>query len=106
MFIGAPAPAILPWLAGAVTLHSLYSLVLTRSYTLNDFSVAFPIARGTAPLVATAAGALLFAEPPGVGEILGVAAICAGLFSLSSGDLKRVVGGNSVSERVALGGRR
>ena len=84
-FIGAPAPAILPWLAGAVTLHSLYSLVLTRSYTLNDFSVAFPIARGTAPLVATAAGALLFAETPGVGEILGVAAICAGIFSLSAG---------------------
>ena len=85
MFIGAPAPAILPWLAGAVTLHSLYSLVLTRSYTLNDFSVAFPIARGTAPLVATAAGALLFAETPGVGEIWGVAAICAGIFSLSAG---------------------
>src|SRR3546814_16100799 len=85
MFIGASAPAILPWLAGSVTLHGLHSLVLTRSYTLNDFSVAFPGGGGTRPRWSTAGGALLYAETPGVGEIWGVAAICAGIFSLSAG---------------------
>lgn len=85
MFTGLPTPAMLPWLGGAVVLHSVYSLVLTRSYTLNDFSVAFPIARGTAPLIATVGSALLFSEIPGFGEIAGVAAICAGILSLSTG---------------------
>jgi drug/metabolite transporter (DMT)-like permease len=85
LFLGWPSPAMLPWLAGAVVLHSIYSLVLTRSYTLNDFSVAFPIARGTAPLVAIGASALLFGEIPGLAETAGVTAISAGILSLSAG---------------------
>lgn len=85
LFLGWPTPAMLPWLAGAVALHSVYSLVLTRSYTLNDFSVAFPIARGTAPLVAVGASALLFGEIPGLAETAGVIAISAGILSLSAG---------------------
>jgi drug/metabolite transporter (DMT)-like permease len=85
LFLGWPTPAMLPWLAGAVALHSVYSLVLTRSYTLNDFSVAFPIARGTAPLVAIGASALLFGEIPGIAETAGVIAISAGILSLSAG---------------------
>ncbi|WP_260581566.1 DMT family transporter [Sphingopyxis sp. PET50] len=83
--LGPPAPAMLPWLAGAVILHSVYSMLLTRSYTLNDFSVAFPIARGTAPVIATAAGVLLFGEIPGLGAMAGVIAISAGIVSLSAG---------------------
>lgn len=85
LFVGMPTPAMLPWLAGAVVLHSIYSMVLTRSYTLNDFSVAFPIARGTAPLVAVIGGALLMRESPGLMEIAGVIAISAGILSLSAG---------------------
>ena len=85
LVIGWPTPALLPWLAGAVVLHSVYSLVLTRSYSLNDFSVAFPIARGTAPLVAIVGSALLFGEIPTVGEVAGIAAICTGILSLSAG---------------------
>ena len=84
-FIGLPAPALLPWLAGAVILHSLYSLVLTRSYRLNDFSVAFPVARGTAPLVTIAGSALLFAEIPSIGAFVGIASISAGILLLSAG---------------------
>ena len=83
--LGWPAPPMQPWLAGAVVLHSIYSMVLTRSYTLNDFSVAFPIARGTAPLVAVGGSALLFAEIPSTGELAGVVAISAGILSLSAG---------------------
>ncbi len=83
--LGWPTPATQPWLVGAVVLHSIYSMVLTRSYTLNDFSVAFPIARGTAPLVAVGGSALLFAEIPSTGELAGVVAISAGILSLSAG---------------------
>ncbi len=85
LLVGWPTPALLPWLAGAVVLHSIYSLVLTRSYRLNDFSVAFPIARGTAPLVAIVGSALLFGEIPTVDEVVGIAAISAGILSLSVG---------------------
>lgn len=85
VIVGWPSPAMLPWLAGAVVLHSIYSMVLTRSYTLNDFSIAFPVARGTAPLVAVVGGALLFGERPGPGATAGVIAISTGIFSLSAG---------------------
>ncbi len=91
-FIGPPSPAILPWLAGAVVLHSIYSMILTRSYALNDFAVAFPIARGTAPL-ATAVGAMiLLGESPSIPVLIGVTAISAGILSLSAGNRIRSAG--------------
>lgn len=85
LFVGLPTRAMMPWLVGAVILHCIYSMVLSRSYTLNDFSVAFPIARGTAPLAAVLGGALLMGERPGAMEIAGVVAISVGILSLSAG---------------------
>jgi len=32
-------------------LHIIYALLLTKSYETNDFSVAYPISRGTGPLM-------------------------------------------------------
>lgn len=84
-FIGWPTAAMLPWLAGAVALHTIYSIILTRSYTLNDFSVAFPIARGTAPLIAAGGSALALGEIPTLGAFGGVVAISSGILSLSLG---------------------
>ncbi|MDZ3832131.1 MAG: DMT family transporter [Sphingopyxis sp.] len=90
--VGLPSAAMLPWLAGAIMLHSVYSLVLTRSYTLNDFAVAFPIARGTAPLVTVIGGAMILNERPSPTALIGIAAISLGIIWLSTGGRIRTAG--------------
>ncbi len=83
LIVGLPDARILPWLIGAVILHTIYSMVLTRSYTLNDFSIAFPIARGTAPLVAGVGGLLVFQEALSPLAVTGIMVISLGILSLA-----------------------
>lgn len=53
LWIGRPSAAVMPWLLAAVALHVVYQLVLIAAYAEADFSLAFPIARGIAPVGTT-----------------------------------------------------
>jgi len=85
LLMGLPERALWPWLAGAVALHGVYSLILTWSYGLNDFSVAFPIARGTAPAVTAIGGTVLLHDQLSLLAIIGIAAISTGILLLVQG---------------------
>ncbi len=52
------------WLALSSALHVGYQLVLIRAYETDDFSVAYPLARGVAPVATTVLGALFLAQTP------------------------------------------
>ena len=47
-----PAPQALAWIAGSATIHLVYFVALQRGYRHGDFSVVYPVARGTGPLLA------------------------------------------------------
>jgi drug/metabolite transporter (DMT)-like permease len=85
IIIGPPDPVLWPWLAGAVGIHAVYSLVLTWSYSLNDFSVAFPIARGTAPVATAMGGVLLLGETLPILAIAGIVGVSTGIIMLVHG---------------------
>ncbi len=72
-------PAQLAGLGVTVFLELFYILILQRAYRAADLSVVYPIARGTAPVVATAGAILLFGERPGPVALAGVGLIVAGL---------------------------
>ena len=80
--VGMPGPHLLPWLGASVALHIGYQLVLVRSYAISDYSLAFPVARGSAPVVATLAAALFLAELPGLLALAGIATIALGILLL------------------------
>ncbi len=40
----------IPWLVASIALHLIYKVVLILAYRHHDFSVVFPISRGTAPI--------------------------------------------------------
>ena len=80
--VGPPPAGLLPWLAASVALHIGYQLVLVRSYAISDYSLAFPIARGTAPVVTTVAAALFIAELPGPAALAGIGMIALGMLLL------------------------
>jgi len=55
-----------------------YFVLLSAAYRRGDLSVVYPIARGTAPLLAVAIGVGLFGERLGVPGSVGVALLLAG----------------------------
>lgn len=79
-------PAIPPEAVALATasglLEAAYFAFLAAAYRRGDLSVVYPIARGTAPLLAVAVGIGILGERLGPAGIAGVAALLAGLLLL------------------------
>ncbi len=59
-----------------------YFILLSAAYRRGDLSVVYPIARGTAPLLAVAIGVVVLGERLGVAGSIGVVALLAGFLLL------------------------
>ena len=78
-FVPVPASAAWPYLIASAFIHLAYYVLLMKSFRLGDFGQAYPIARGTAPLVVTLLAALFAHEVPNGWAAAGIAVSCAGL---------------------------
>jgi len=78
-FTPVPRAAAWPYLVGSSLIHIAYYVLLMRSFRLGDFGQAYPIARGTAPLVVTVLAAVFAHEVPDGWAAAGIALSCAGL---------------------------
>src|ERR687894_1008671 len=74
----------LVFMFGSGVLHLGYFVLLQRGYAVGDLSLVYPLARGTGPLLATAAAIVLFGERPSLLVIFGIALITTGVFVLTS----------------------
>lgn len=72
-------------LFASAAVHLLYFVVLLRGYRAADLTVVYPVARGSAPLVTAAAAVLLLGERLSALALLGVLAVCAGVFLIAGG---------------------
>jgi drug/metabolite transporter (DMT)-like permease len=72
-------------IAGSGIIKTLYSLLLQRGYRTGDFSLIYPLARGTGPLFSTLAAILLFGERPSALALAGGGIIVASVFYLTGG---------------------
>jgi drug/metabolite transporter (DMT)-like permease len=73
------------WLAATALLHCAYLYALVRAFETSDFSAAYPILRGTAPLVTAALTIGVFGEAASARELAGIALIGAAMFVMVSG---------------------
>ena len=73
------------WLAivASAIVHVVYSLVLQQAYRVADFSVVYPLARGTGPLFAVLGAILLLGERPSAAGWCAIALIVAGIVLVS-----------------------
>jgi uncharacterized membrane protein len=76
----APEGVALGITSGA--LEVLFFVLLSAAYRRGDLSIVYPIARGTAPLVAIAIGVGLFGEQLGLGGSIGVVLLLGGFLVL------------------------
>ena len=98
-FVPIPPLAAWPWLIASVITHVGYYIGLAGAYRSGDMGQVYPIARGTAPLMTAAGGALLVGENFSLIGWAGIVALTSGVFLLSlrgGGDLahlnRRAVG--------------
>lgn len=82
-FVAVPEGVTWVWLLLSLCFHTGYKYYLARAYEIGDLAVAYPLARGTAPLLATVGGVFLLAEIPGPLAILGIVLLCCGVFLMS-----------------------
>ena len=73
----------MPWIAASALLHSGYKLFLIRAYEHADLSVAYPLARGSAPLIVALVGVLALGEAASPMRMMAVALIAAGVIVMS-----------------------
>jgi drug/metabolite transporter (DMT)-like permease len=79
-----PETAIL-WIVGSGFLKTGYALFLQRSYRTGEFSLIYPLARGTAPVLSIIAAVFLLGERPGPAATCGALIIVASIFLLAGG---------------------
>lgn len=66
-------------------LHLLYFNSLLRGYRLSDLTVVYPLARGSGPLLTAAGAVLLLGESLTALGLVGVLAVCGGIFLIAGG---------------------
>jgi drug/metabolite transporter (DMT)-like permease len=74
----------LVFLFGTAVLHLAYFLALQTGYRLGDLSLVYPLARGTGPVLSTAAAILFFGERPTPVALAGTVLIGAGIVLLTA----------------------
>ncbi len=82
-FAGLPDPSAWKFIAGSAFIHWAYYVTLAHAYRTGDLSFAYPLMRGTAPLLTASLGVVFLREWPTPQVALGIALICLGIVSIA-----------------------
>lgn len=73
------------WLVATALLHSIYLFALVKAFETSDFSAAYPVLRGTAPLVTAGLAIGVLHEAATLRELIGIGCIGAAMFVMVMG---------------------
>ena len=84
LLLFGPAPAVESWpyILVSALLNNAYFLLLIEAYRVGDLSHAYPLARGSAPIMVAGAAALFAGESLSSQEIAGVVIVSGGIMGL------------------------
>jgi drug/metabolite transporter (DMT)-like permease len=80
--VGVPPLETCMYLGVSIIAHTMYMHSLTRAYQNEDFSVAYPFARGLAPLLTVIILLLFFNRSISTNELIGISIIILGILIL------------------------
>ncbi|WP_024300750.1 EamA family transporter [Methyloversatilis discipulorum] len=83
-----PAPASWPWLSASVLIHVAYFSLVALAYRGGELGLAYPLMRGSAPLLTALAATQLLGERLSPGAWTGILLIGGGILLLA-GDARR-----------------
>jgi len=81
--LSLPAPASWPYLVASVAIHCAYFSLVALAYRTGDLSYAYPIMRGSAPLLTAWVAGILVGEPLTSGEWVGILLASLGILTLT-----------------------
>ena len=84
-FIAAPDPSSWPFIAVSTLLQIGYFALVARTYDAADMAEAYPLMRGTAPMLVAVTGFLLLDEPLPPRAWAGIGLIGIGILSMAAG---------------------
>jgi drug/metabolite transporter (DMT)-like permease len=84
-FLTAPDRASWPFAAWSALLQIAYFLLVARIYEVADMSQAYPLMRGTAPLLVALVTVLQMDDSLSVVAWIGITGICVGIFTMALG---------------------
>jgi len=82
-FVEVPDRAAWPYLALTIVLHTGYHFLLPQAYRFGQLGLIYPLTRGSAPLLVTAASALFVGESLSTVPLVGIVCLSAGVMSLA-----------------------
>jgi drug/metabolite transporter (DMT)-like permease len=82
-FVALPDPAAWKFAAASAVVHFGYYVTLSQAYRTGDLSFAYPLMRGTAPLIVTLLGIAFLREWPTAQIAVGIALISSGIVSIA-----------------------
>jgi drug/metabolite transporter (DMT)-like permease len=84
-----PSPAAVAWpfVVASAIIHVVYFVGVGRLYRTADLSVAYPLMRGLAPLIAGAVAYVALGERPSALALAGVLALVAGVIGMGASGL-------------------
>ncbi|GKX59658.1 EamA family transporter [Leminorella grimontii] len=90
-FFGMPSVASLPWLALSMLFHTGYCLFLSRAYASGDLGQVYPIARGSAPVLAALLSWLILSEVPPLMGTIGALLLVSGVLMMALAGRKSAI---------------
>ncbi len=87
LILPRPAGAAMLFIVASAAVHIVYFLLVGRLYHCADLSVAYPMMRGLAPLIAAVIALATLGEAPGPIASLGVGALVAGVLTMGASGL-------------------
>lgn len=87
LFLGLPPRSMWMFAVVSMTLEAIYFILLSNAYTDNDFSLVYPIARGTAPAFLMLWSVLFLRETLTPGGVLGILMIVCGMIVIGATSL-------------------
>ena len=82
-FVAPPDPTAWKFAAASALVHCAYYLTLAQAYRTGDLSFAYPLMRGTAPLLVALLGIAFLREWPSLQVAIGILLICLGIVGIA-----------------------
>jgi phosphonate utilization associated putative membrane protein len=81
-WLGPPPASAWPYIAASVLIHIGYYIALARAYQHGDLGLAYPLMRGSAPLLVALTSAIFVGEHLSPLAWVGVLGVCCGVLAL------------------------
>jgi drug/metabolite transporter (DMT)-like permease len=89
--VGLPDVESWPYLLASVVIHSGYYIALSEAYKHGDFSQAYPVARGTAPILVTLWGVFVLNEVLTTIEVFSLIGVVTGILIFATRSFGQVL---------------